>query len=163
MKKEPVAQNIALISSLASQMVHTVSEAFGNGKKGGYLYVCAEDGTKLLHVQLGEIPKEKAEKYKMFSQEKAERLLSNSGHVLSYTSRNPEKNMWGGAVYVSQGLVLSFSGFTEQLDEVFCATIARMIGLLDDRSIRKVLEASGNHDLCIQVLNVAMRSPSTEI
>jgi hypothetical protein len=87
-------------------------------------YVCAADlsGVPRLIVAVGEHNAEKWQSQLTFCQEKARRLAAHSSHILSYESRNPDQNEWGGAVR-GETLIISFSGLPERLDEVLSLAI----------------------------------------
>lgn len=77
--------------------------------------------------QLGEVSPDKLITYMELSQEKAYRLAARTTEQASWSSRNPDKEQWGGAVRTRYGKhILSFSGLPERFDEA----LALVIGIL---------------------------------
>lgn len=132
------------VASLATKIMPGVAAQFGNGRNGGYIYICDAEGNQLLHKKLGDPDPEKMNKYREFSREKAERLLKNSDHDLSWQSRNPDESQWGGAVRLPSGHILSFSGLPELYDEAFCATVADVMEWATQTQLSEILEISAN-------------------
>ena len=159
MNKKITPKGIATLETAAREAVVAVAEKFGEGRRGGgYIYICDSLGRKWLHVKIGYPDPEKEEKYKEFSQEKAERLLANPEHKLSWQSRNPEDNKWGGAVRlgVVGGFIISFSGFPEAVDEAFCISIAQSIGWIDSTKAFRCLLNQDKLDLFSEVHSVVI-------
>lgn len=99
----------------------------GETRSGGYLTLFnATNKQMVFSIPLGEIPKEKEEKYRTLSLEKAIRLSGklDDGDASSWQSRDPEKQQWGGAVSIGEGFILSFSGLPELADEALVLLIA---------------------------------------
>ncbi len=102
-----------------------IAEKIGDGRTGGYLYISDSQNRMLVHIRIGAPDDSKLQKYIDFSREKATRLCVLSEHHLSWQSRNPKLNKWGGAVRLLGGAgFISFSGFPEQVDEALCLTLA---------------------------------------
>ena len=137
-------KSLDVFALMAEGTVQAVAEKFGEGSNGGYLFFCDSAGRQLLHKRLGDPNLEKQAKYHQFSQEKAERLLLNPDHLLSWQSRDLDDNRYGGAVRLSSGHVISFSGFPESVDEVFCISIARMMNWMSEAEIVERLKISNN-------------------
>jgi len=86
--------------------------------------------------RVGEVAQEKAfQEYRLNAQEKASRLLVNHrDHATSWQSRNAENNKYGGAIRVNFsgiGLIMSFSGYSEQYDEALMLALAVKMGWLE--------------------------------
>lgn len=98
----------------------------GEHRTGGYFRYYSLDGSSqtpslvlLNEFHVGELTPEQLERYKFYSEEKALRLARNSAdHLTSMESRDPDANLWGGAVltYGRHG-ILTFSGFPDKADE----------------------------------------------
>ena len=101
-------------------------------------YFCLADGDtglpKLLML-VGSVSVIKAPKYLQFAQEKARRLSLHEDHRTSRESRDPEKDQYGGAVYVN-GDIFSLSGLPERLDEAVVIVVASLVGDLSEKEIR---------------------------
>lgn len=98
------------------------------GRKGGAF--CLADGATgfpYATVLVGEVPKNKADKYKALCQEKAFRLASHPDHVGSWESRDPSNGKWGGAIRFGKD-IYSFSGFPEMGDEATMLSVIMQIG-----------------------------------
>ncbi|MFH0890998.1 MAG: hypothetical protein V1856_03125 [Candidatus Liptonbacteria bacterium] len=67
----------------------------------------------------------KADKYLALCREKALRLAENPGHYSNWQSRDPDADMWGGAVRVGD-IILSMSGLPELGDEALMLTVANI-------------------------------------
>lgn len=93
-----------------------------NRSAGGYLCI-ADEEVPVLIGRIGNPVPEKLGKYLEFSQEKARRLAAHPQHDLSRESRNPDANQWGGAVRAG-GIIYSFSGLPEELDEAYACLVA---------------------------------------
>lgn len=139
-------QVLYIFRKLANKVVPFVAEQCTDGKKGGYIFLCAPSGMRFIHDKFGNPDPEKVDKCREFSRESAERLISNPEHHLSWQSRDPEHDKWGGAVRLLGGHILSFSGFPELTDEALCMSIARNMKWIDDTQITKYLGISNNID-----------------
>jgi len=90
-------------------------------RKSGYFTLRDLISGKVIFVlMLGEVPKEKQERYLSLSLEKGQRLYqdyrANIKNISSWQTRNPDKDLWGGAIRIHK-YILSFSGLAELLDE----------------------------------------------
>ncbi len=118
---------------------------------GGYIVAAdAQTGLPLGSLFVGDVPDDKAARYIELAQEKPLRLAANMtklGHVLSWQSRDPEANLWGGAVYIRIGnIILSFSGFPELWDEAI-GLVTASIGLnVPATSLVSLAEISSNRE-----------------
>ena len=80
---------------------------------------------------VGTVPKEKEDKYRAFSAEKALRLSLHDDHVSSFQSRNEANDQWPGAVRRDKEEdIFSFSGLPWKADEalvlLFCVKTKEM-------------------------------------
>lgn len=114
------------------------------GKKiGGYACITDLTGRPLLIMAIGECDPDKAEKQLEFCQEKCRRLAAHHEHELSYQSRNPEQNRWGGAAQ-GKDLIASFSGLPERLDEYLALTFLLKLGAIEEERIEELLMEHDN-------------------
>jgi hypothetical protein len=68
--------------------------------------------------QIGTIPEEKLRRYKRLATAvKPGQLVGNPSHVSSWQSRDPDRDLWGGAVAMSDDDIFSLSGLPELADE----------------------------------------------
>lgn len=146
------------VARIAHNLTPIIAETWGDGRKGGYIFICDDTGTQLLHKKLGEPELSKKEKYRSFSREKAERLIRNPDHVLSWESREPEQNQYGGAIRLESGLIISFSGFPELVDEAFCAVIGFWMTFESQDSLAEKLRKSDNSKLFADILDISRPS-----
>ena len=115
-------------------------------KKSGYLTIRRKsDGRVIVLFEIGDCPQFKAKKYFELSMEKGGRLFHHPGHVSSWQSRDPEKGRWGGAIATNE-LIVSFSGFTESLDEAAVLVFATFFGWISDKQAGKIAKISNNFD-----------------
>lgn len=128
---------------LAQKSIGLVAEKFGEGRKGGSLYVVTEEGVPILQALIGEPEEGKAREYVHLSYEKAYRLLKYPEHVSSFQSRNDTKRQYPGAVRGS-GLIASFSGLPWKVDEGFVVALLRFRGAIDERRIKDIVQTSDN-------------------
>ncbi len=111
---------LALVAHLLSR-INPLLPADEQWRRGGWL--CVIDtrkdpyGRVVLHQQIGEVPTEKVDRYKLLSLEKAQRLIRYPDHRTSYETRNPACMQYGGAIRVN-GCIISFSGLPEVWDEI---------------------------------------------
>lgn len=96
-------------------------------RTGGYLCIGDSTGAILGVYRFGDPSAEKEHLYIRFCQEKVKRLAKMVRHKLSWQSRNKSRKQYGGAVRHA-GLIFSFSGFSELMDE---AIVMKFIGCLD--------------------------------
>jgi|GEM_PF-6257686 len=80
-----------------------------------------------VHAPLGKPARNKIEKYKAFSREKAVRLHHNPGMLLSYLCRDEAAEQYGGSVR-GNGFLHSISGWPQDLDEVHALAAAVKTG-----------------------------------
>lgn len=132
------------IKKFGQQTVIAVGERFGQGRTGGYLYICDSKGHTVLHVELGHPDPEKKEKYRAFSREKAWRLHKYYEHILSRQSRCEKKEQYGGAIRLPSGHIISFSGFPELIDEAYCAGLVRVMGCATAVTMKHLKAIEGN-------------------
>jgi len=124
-------KKVLSIAKSATKAVGSVAEEFGDGRLGGYLYLSDAKNQMILHLKVGEPDADKTSKYLEYSQEKATRLVGFGSDDLSWQSRCPEANRWGGAIRLSNKLgFISFSGFPELVDEAFCLALAVNAGIM---------------------------------
>ena len=137
-----------MVATQVLEHFHPVRED-GTPYTGGYFLVAdPQTGFPLGSLFIGDVPDDKAARYIELAQEKPLRLAANMislGHVLSWQSRNPEENLWGGAVYIRIGnVILSFSGFPELWDEAI-GLVTASIGLnVPATSLVPLAEISSN-------------------
>ncbi len=150
-----------LVSAVLAIVVELIEEVLAltvPKKLGGYF--CLLDhatNTFLIPPTLvGEIMNGKGGKYSEFCVEKAKRtsmlmdMDTDRAHpsdlLLSWESRNPEKQRWGGAVgcgISGYRFVFSFSGLSEMEDEAVMLLVVARLGVLEN-FIRRVAKVSGN-------------------
>lgn len=125
-----IAQILSRGHTMATQAMehfHPVRDD-GTPYTGGYLVVAdVGTGLPLGSLFIGDVADDKAARYIELAQEKALRLATklSLGHVLSWQSRDPAANLWGGAAYICMGnIILSFSGLPELWDEAICLATA---------------------------------------
>jgi hypothetical protein len=117
------------------------------GRRGGYL--CIRDnqtGKVLALAALGEQPEEKMDDRFLYSQEKGWRLYGHKSHFTSHQSRNKKKKQWGGAIR-GKLFIISFSGFPEKGDSLFCLNLITKYDVLQHDFItlqhqRKILKSA---------------------
>lgn len=115
-----------------------------SGRAGGYFSVAdAKNGLPLLTILIGEVPLNKAPKYREFAEEKNGRLASHPDHQSSYESRNPDRNEWGGAIRVMDKL-LSFSGLPELGDEALMLETARRASMVPFPVLDRIAQRNNN-------------------
>lgn len=120
-------------------------------RTGGYMTVLFPGDRflppPLLVAQIGEpADPEKIEKYFSFSQEKAQRLITNAnvaGQLSSWQSRDPQKNKWGGAIRAGD-YILSFSGLPELADEALMLAVAVSLKMLIPEQADWIADISDN-------------------
>lgn len=115
------------------------------GREGGVFVLMQADTQELIvpPMVVGAITNGKQEKYAQFAREKASRLLEHTDHCLSWESRDPDNEKWGGALH--DGLFIwSFSGLSEEQDEAFVLMAAHLSGRVRNGTPKTVSEISGN-------------------
>lgn len=123
----------AYIVGVAETMLEWIINTFSReivswptDRKGVYLCLADSSGFPLVISAIGEVPEDKRQRYFDLCQEKALRLANNANHLSSYQTRNPEKDLWGGAIRCQEeGLIISCSGLPELADESLVMAIAR--------------------------------------
>ncbi|MDB4991798.1 MAG: hypothetical protein JWL75_43 [Parcubacteria group bacterium] len=113
------------------------------GKLGGYACVAQQDGLPILIMALGEPNEAKSATRLEFCQEKVRRLAANTAHSLSFESRDPDNNKWGGAAR-GKRYIVSFSGMPERLDEYFALAVLYHLQDLSEQEILRLLLAHDN-------------------
>jgi len=151
-------EQIVIAAVYAIAMVLGKAMAAGHnfdGRGGGY-FSLREYGFgaqfAIEPMPIGAIEQKKIAKYTEFSGEKSGRLMRTSrdaGHELSWQSRNPENNEWGGAVkgvdsYGNQ-FFFSFSGLPEYCDEAAMLLTAVLSGCMTMDHARELASTSGNN------------------
>ena len=105
-------------------------------------------GRVIFTIILGDVPKEKQEKYLQLSLEKGDRLYknykSNFKNFSSWQTRNPDKDLWGGAIRAGK-YVLSFSGLSELLDEAFVLEVALTMNWENPYRLYEISQVSNNY------------------
>lgn len=146
----PTPESDLFDTLLAAFTVVTESEPIARALRergqpvGGYLCIADETGLPMLIIKIGEDCPEKDSDRLVFCQEKARRLAAHPEHRLSWESRDPDKQMYGGAVRGSvKKLIVSFSGFPERVDELYALAV---LFILSDASLNspKWLARQGN-------------------
>jgi hypothetical protein len=141
--------SLARIASLAGSIVLDAVHLFAgfegwDGKKGAY-FCWADDvqtGAPSFILRIGEVQPEKSEKYLTLCAEKARRLAGYPDHFSSWQTRNPNQNLWGGAV---RGYaLLSLSGFPELGDEACMLVLMRKIWPELESRADRIAEMSSN-------------------
>ncbi|HEX8591259.1 MAG TPA: hypothetical protein VF696_00710 [Candidatus Paceibacterota bacterium] len=112
----------SILNAFLEQDSGIANDLIAEGKFGGYLCLACPEGYPFAVVSIGRPDPGKLDRYLTFSQEKARRLAAHPEHRLSFESRDPEKDQWGGAVRGDM-FIVSFSGLPERLDEVLSALI----------------------------------------
>lgn len=144
-----ITEDIAWMAQTHMDILLRLSE-YTDDRKGGYLVIAdARTGMPIISLMVGQIPKEKYQKYFAFAHEKARRLFEShqkdASIVSSWQTRNPDKDQWGGAVLCKRWIV-SFSGLPELVDEAFSASIAASIQVapMSKALARRIGKISGN-------------------
>ncbi|MBL4644522.1 MAG: hypothetical protein JKX80_01510 [Candidatus Pacebacteria bacterium] len=115
----------------ANTVAVMVGEKFGEGRLGGHIHLCVNpSGKELLHRKLGQPAEDKVKSTWAFSKEKNQRAMQYPEHVLSWQSRHPKKNQWGGSIKTPT-LGISISGYPEDVDQSFDLSLAVYYKLLD--------------------------------
>ena len=143
----PDAEVIIRLAGLVLEEALALGLSDGN-HRGGYL--CIADnmtGESLDVAKLGAPEPAKKGQYEMLAKEKAWRLAGHPEHGTSYQSRDPARDLWGGAVRAGSH-ILAFSGLPEHLDEALMLVVARAyLGWMDADVVHRcatMAELSGN-------------------
>jgi hypothetical protein len=114
----------AIVSDLQEMLKKLAAVSPLGDDCGGGMFCLMEESTGRLVIEpimIGQITNGKGERYLELCLEKANRLrnqrLVGSDHVLSWQSRDPDKDMWGGAILDDVAVIWSCSGLTEAQDE----------------------------------------------
>ena len=132
--------------SLALERLSKVSDF--NGKEGG-MFCLIKESTGELMVEptlIGTINNGKQDKYAKLCVEKANRLRTErakNSHWLSWQSRDPENEMWGGA-FCDGDCIWSFSGLNEHQDEAVVIIAAHLDGRIMNGEPQALAEISDN-------------------
>src|SRR3989344_140580 len=114
-------------------------------RNGGYLTLMRDWGLIEAVLLVGKCDLASAEKYYELSLEKASRLFLNEAHRSSHESRNEKNQMYRGAVRArNSSLILSFSGCTENEDEVISLMSAIELESMDVAEAREIAAISDN-------------------
>ncbi len=117
-------------------------------RKSGYFTLRdISSGRVIITIMLGDIPKEKQEKYLQLSLEKGDRLYKNyktSFKIFSsWQTRQPDNDKWGGAIRVNR-YILSFSGLSELLDEALVLEVALTMNWENSHRLYEISQVSNN-------------------
>jgi len=125
------------------------------GRRGGcFCLLSPVSHNPIQYFMVGEVPKDKEEKYRLFAREKADRLLLNREHKSSWQSRNEEAGQYGGAIRGCEYL-FSFSGLPQLLDEALMLVVAIIHGDLDYEGARAIIHESQNPHF-VKLYNLAI-------
>ncbi|OGG69494.1 hypothetical protein A3I99_01045 [Candidatus Kaiserbacteria bacterium RIFCSPLOWO2_02_FULL_45_11b] len=145
-----VEQMVAIAQKIVTRAHHFLRVKENVNKRGGYFVVVNHQRAEfILAVKIGQVSKEKTEKYEVLAREKAWRLYGHIGNWTSFESRNEKAGVvvydsirphcpawtelwgqWGGAVRGNR-YIFSFSGFPELLDEAMMFVLAIKMGELN--------------------------------
>ena len=115
------------------------------------------DGRIIHHDQIGEVPADKLTRRRIISLEKAVRLMMNAllqkEHLTSRQSRDPGNLRWGGAITRTDGVVDSFTGFTEEQDEA-CMLVLYVVenGSKDSTELFAAVTEANNNSFATRLL-----------
>ena len=122
-----------------------------DGRTGGFLCVRCDDREQpFLIAQIGYVAREKADRYFRLCQEKAVRLAQHPDHRLSWQSRDPSVEQYGGAVrFINRidsacSFIFSFSGLPEDGDEASMALIGPEVDFASTESLLALAAISKN-------------------
>lgn len=140
------------LRALATSGLEVMIASFLKDRTGGFLYLQDASGECWMHLLFGIGSEEKRYKWQEFSREKAHRLATHPTHQLSWQSRKPDNDQWGGSIRLPNGFILSFSGLPEWADEVFCAALAVRMGWATVPKMLEVLSISGNDGELLEIM-----------
>jgi hypothetical protein len=135
---------------IVTQMVDKFPKEM-QGRDGGHI-VIQEVGKDIpvhsCRVRVGkhEVSDEDYQRYEKNALEKASRLsrfAHADNHVSSWQSRDPDNGQYGGAV-VATGMVISFSGLPEFLDEHLVIQVGLYFHRIGGSVIKEILTISGS-------------------
>ncbi|MFA5048834.1 MAG: hypothetical protein WC516_07460 [Patescibacteria group bacterium] len=141
--------NTRLLGNLIRQALDVCPGLSGNPQpdrvRAGYFTLMDSETGEVVSVSpFGDIPPEKEERYRSFSEEKARRLWEHKDeHDSSWESRNPAQDKWGGAIN-AHDFILAFSGLPELLDEAISTIVAYQMGWLSWKEAEFITSKSNN-------------------
>lgn len=146
---------------LAANTFSIVAQKFGGGCSSGYLFCRYPDGL-MMRIPLGGPVGDKHEKHRQLSREMADRLGQHPRNWLSSETRQPERERFGGAARGKEGVILSFSGLPENIDEAF--VLALLVGM-DWCTFDQALERLGRSPIAhtvafIEIQDIVMMTAS---
>lgn len=119
-------------------------------RPGGYFcFADGRSGNPFLIAKIGDPPWPKSEKYLLLCIEKVRRLAAFPGHISSWQTRDESLDHFGGAIRAKAPLIngelspviLSFSGLTEEADEMFMVRLALRFEMIDADDAEKIITA----------------------
>lgn len=127
---------------------YVLAHAKTDNRAGGYfaIYRRGIDGSvgqALVLEVIGAVIAEKLTRYSRFVREKITRLSQHPDHLSSHQSRNPDKDLWDGAI-VAGDYYFSFSGLPDYCDEALVLIAARMLGVITVANAARIAELSDN-------------------
>lgn len=144
--KELAEKLVLLIGNTVEHYVIPIIRENDRERKGGCFVAWRSDlAVRVLACGFGKISFERYERYMLFANEKVKRLNGRPGDISSWQSRNQEQMQYGGAIRCDDDLVLSFSGFPEEVDEAICLIAAKMLDLIDDDRIAQITQVHGSN------------------
>ncbi|KKP89096.1 MAG: hypothetical protein UR94_C0043G0007 [Parcubacteria group bacterium GW2011_GWA2_36_10] len=121
--------------------------------RGGFLCIAdAFTGLPWLIFNIGEVEEDRWEKCLAYCQEKARRLAEHPNHLASAESRDEDKGQWGGAIR-ADGIIISFSGLPEMLDECLCLELAFYLDRLNFDDVITITQRSGNGKFDLELIS----------
>ncbi len=134
--KEQIKEITRQIKGLAEQAYLECTKHDGRGYQGGFLCICEEgyEVYRVMRIGQPELHPEKVQGWCMNCLNKAMRLFQNPSHFSARQSYDFEaKKYFGGIRIRALGIIITFSGLSQELDEALCAWIAvhlaKMLGL----------------------------------
>lgn len=135
----------ASFEDVLTKTIDVVGAIAPEHRRGGFAcFRTDESGSNIYTTAHGSIPPTLEHIYKQNAYEKIIRLSYHEGDISSFQSRNPAEGRWGGAIRL-KGIVLSFSGLTELLDEAYLLSIAIQCGWCSPLRAKRVIQKSNNH------------------
>lgn len=138
----------AACAAAKAALEYVLSHSDTGGRAGGYFAIyqrgtSGEVGKSLVLEVIGTVIPAKLSLYFRFVREKVRRLSRHPKHLSSHQSRNPEKDLWDGAI-VAGDYYFSFSGLPDFCDEALVLIAARMIGVLTAIEAMRIADLSSN-------------------
>ncbi len=139
----------ARILDMVASNLKGIVQFTDKGNAYGTLHIRGEDSSPyplFMTVFYGTEPESRTRSYRL-APEKADRLAGRPTDIASFQSRNPEREMYGGAIRIPPGKgigYLSWSGFSEEEDEAFMLCIAVRAGLMDPSHGQMIATATEN-------------------